>query len=93
VNKKYYDSGALFTPRVKTENAPDFRGDIELSAELCSYISRKAKSGEEVKINIALWSKQGQYGEYFSAKLKQAWERNEEQRPAPKPIDDDAIPF
>lgn len=93
MNKKYYDSGALFSPRVKTENAPDYRGDIELSTELCAFITRKARAGEDVKINIALWSKQGQYGEYFSAKLKQAWERNEEQRPAPKVVDDSDIPF
>lgn len=91
MDKKYYDSGALFSPRVKTENAPDFRGDIELSADLCSYITRKAKSGEDVKINIALWSKQGQYGEYFSAKLSQPYERKEEQRP--KVVDDSDIPF
>lgn len=91
MDKKYYDSGALFSPRVKTENAPSFRGDIELSAELCAYISRKAKHGEDVKINIALWEKQGQYGEYFSAKITQPFERKEE--PRPKVIDDSDIPF
>lgn len=89
MNKTYYDSAALFSPRVKSENGPDFRGDIELSAELCAYILSKANAGEDVKLNIALWSKQSQYGEYFSAKIKQAWEGK---KPV-KQIDDEEIPF
>ncbi len=93
MNQKYYDIGGLFPPKIKSENSPDFRGDIELSAELCAYISRKAKNGEDVKISIGLWPKQWKYGEYYSAKLSQPFERRDEQRPAPKPIDDDAIPF
>ena len=91
MDKKYYDVGGLFPPKIKSANAPDYRGDIELSPELCSYIARKAKNGEEVKISIGLWPKQWQYGEYFSAKITQPFERKEE--PRPKVIDDSDIPF
>ena len=40
---KYYDSTNLFSPRIKTDRSPDFRGDVELSAELCAYIMNKVK--------------------------------------------------
>ena len=89
MDKKYYDSGGLFAPRVKVENSPDFRGDVELSKELCAYIKRKSELGEDVKINIAIWSKQGKSGEYLSANIKQAWEKTNER----KFTSDDSIPF
>jgi len=89
MDKKYYDSGGLFAPRVKVENSPDFRGNIELSQELCAYIKRKSELGEDVKINIAVWTKNGRIGKYLSAQITQGWGDTNER----KFTSDDSIPF
>jgi hypothetical protein len=90
---KYYDSANLFSPRVKTDRSPDFRGDVELSAELCAYITNKVKNGETPKLSLSMWTKQGRSGEYFNCKVRQGWEKEESNKtPAPQ-VDDSDIPF
>lgn len=90
---KYYDSANLFAPRVQTDRSPNFRGDVELSAELCAYISTKVRSGETPKLSLSLWSKQGRSGEYFNCKVRQGWEPDESKKASPPQVDDSDIPF
>jgi len=91
MEKKYYDSTNLFAPRNRTEKSPDYRGDVELSAELCAYIAGKVKNGETPKIEISMWTKRGQYGDYFNCRIKQGWEKTF--TPKKQEISDDEIPF
>jgi hypothetical protein len=90
---KYYDSANLFSPRVKTDRSPDFRGDVELSAELCAYITNKVKHGETPKLSLSMWTKQGRSGEYFNCKVRQGWEPDNAPKPPPKEDDLADIPF
>lgn len=90
---KYYDSANLFSPRVKTDRSPDFRGDVELSAELCAYITNKVKHGETPKLSLSMWTKQGRNGEYFNCKVRQGWEQEESKKAPAHPVDDSDIPF
>ena len=90
---KYYDSANLFSPRVKTDRSPDFRGDVELSAELCAYITNKVKHGETPKLSLSMWTKQGRSGEYFNCKVRQVWEPDNAPKPPPKEDDLADIPF
>jgi hypothetical protein len=90
---KYYDSANLFSPRVKTDRSPDFRGDVELSAELCAYITNKVKHGETPKLSLSMWTKQGRSGEYFNCKVRQGWEQEVSKKAPAPPVDDSEIPF
>jgi len=90
---KYYDSANLFSPRVKTDRSPDFRGDVELSAELCAYITNKVKHGETPKLSLSMWTKQGRSGEYFNCKVRQGWEPDNAPKPPPQEDDLADIPF
>jgi len=94
---KYYDSTNLFAPKKRlSERAPDFRGDVELSPELCEYIVRRYKSGEQPVIGVSLWRKQGaQAGEYFKCKVKEGWKPDaaKESAPPKKEYSDEEIPF
>jgi hypothetical protein len=90
---KYYDSANLFSPRVKTDRSPDFRGDVELSAELCAYITNKVKHGETPKLSLSMWTKQGRSGEYFNCKVRQGWEPDNAPKPAPQQDDLSDVPF
>jgi hypothetical protein len=90
---KYYDSANLFSPRIKTDRSPDFRGDVELSAELCAYITNKVKHGETPKLSLSMWTKQGRSGEYFNCKVRQGWEPDNAPKPAPQQDDLSDVPF
>jgi len=90
---KYYDSANLFSPRVKTDRSPDFRGDVELSAELCAYITNKVKHGETPKLSLSMWTKQGRSGEYFNCKVRQGWEQEGSKKAPAPPVDESDIPF
>jgi hypothetical protein len=90
---KYYDTTNLFSPRAKTDRSPDFRGDVELSAELCAYIASKVKHGDAPKLSIALWTKQGRYGEYFGCRVSQSLFQEEPKKATPAPVDDSDVPF
>lgn len=91
---KYYDSANLFSPRTKTDRSPDYRGDVELSTELCAYIAKKVRDGETPKLSLSMWAKQGRSGEYFNCKVRQGWEPDSApSKPAPEPIDDADVPF
>lgn len=91
---KYYDSANLFSPRIKTDRSPDYRGDVELSAELCAYIVNKVKHGETPKISLSMWAKEGRSGPYYNCKVRQGWEQDEARKAPPAPPEDLAdVPF
>ncbi len=78
MNKQYLDQGNLFSPRSRTEYTPEYRGDIDLSPELCGYIAQQASAGQAVKIQASLWSKQGQSGTYMKCKVSKPYQRQEQ---------------
>jgi hypothetical protein len=65
---------------------------VELSAELCAYITNKVKHGETPKLSLSMWSKEGRSGQYYNCKVRQGWEPDNA-KPVSDPIDDSNIPF
>lgn len=89
------DNGNLFIVKNKVHpKAPDLRGNIVLSVPLLTELVNELKAGGEAKIEIALWRKHSpNVGEFFSAKISQAWKKPDDPKPSPKKESDDDIPF
>jgi hypothetical protein len=96
---KYYDLANMFSVKKTVETAPDFKGDAELSEQLCAYIVDTVKAGGTPKISLSAWVKQGKYGEFLGCRISQSFGRD---APTSKPAskfssrdknDDSDIPF
>lgn len=96
---KYYDLANMFSVKKTVETSPDFRGDAELSEQLCAYIVDTVKAGGTPKISLSAWVKQGKYGEFLGCRISQSFGRDEHtSKPASKfssrvKNDDSDIPF
>jgi hypothetical protein len=96
---KYYDLANMFSVKKTVETSPDFRGDAELSEQLCAYIVDTVKAGGTPKISLSAWVKQGKYGEFLGCRISQSFGRDEStSKPASKfssriKNDDSDIPF
>ena len=84
-DNKYLNSGALFINNRKTnEKAPDFKGDVEVSADLVSYLVTQLKEGKPAKIDIAGWNRASSKGtQFISVKFSTPF-APKEQSQAPK---------
>lgn len=66
MENKYLDSGALFLNNRKThEKAPDWKGDIELSTDVISYLVKQLKEGKPAKLDFAGWNRTSSKGTSF----------------------------
>lgn len=96
---KYYDLANMFSVKKTVAASPDFKGDAELSEELCAYIVDTVKAGGTPKISLSAWVKQGKYGEFLGCRISQSFGRDETtSKPASKfssrvKNDDSDIPF
>ena len=96
---KYYDLANMFSVKKTVETAPDFKGDAELSEQLCAYIVDTVKAGGTPKISLSAWVKQGKYGEFLGCRISQSFGRDETtSKPTSKfssrvKNDDSDIPF
>lgn len=90
MEKKKYYGGSLFINRTKTsEKQPDLSGDVEITMDLLKYLVEKAKKGEDLKMRVACWVKEGRSGKFYSISLS---EERAKIQPKANAFDDD-IPF
>ena len=62
----YPPGGALFLQTNKrSEKAPDYSGNLEISKELFKYLLEEAKAGRPIKMDLAGWKKQSKSGTMF----------------------------
>ena len=86
----YPPGGALFLQANKrSEKAPDYSGNLEISKELFKYLLDEAKAGRPIKMDLAGWKKQSKSGATFLSIVGNK-PYVKEQKSAPI---DDEIPF
>ena len=94
---QYPNSGAIFRNRDKSnDQAPDWRGDVELDTELLKALIASAKNRQPIKLSIAGWEKEGnKAGTFISVKLEipRAKAAPEAKSSPVGSYDDDEIPF
>ena len=84
MENKYLDSGALFLNNRKTnEKAPDWKGDIELSTDVVSYLVKQLKEGQPAKLDFAGWNRTSSKGTNFLSVKVSAPFQAKQQAPAP----------
>jgi hypothetical protein len=94
----YPPGGVLFTnDRKKSDKAPDYTGNLELSDEVLRDLVAQAKEGKTPKMELVGWKKMGKSGKGFLSLVgKKPWEpdgsRSETTRQKPK-ADLDDLPF
>ena len=64
--KDYPNSGALFQRDKRGPSSPDMGGDFTIDAEVLDYVMKCANAGEQVKLEISTWRKQGRSGDFQS---------------------------
>jgi len=58
------NTGALFPNIKKTDNHPDFRGDVHLDKAFLENLITKSK-GNLIKVQIAAWKKESSAGKKY----------------------------
>jgi len=94
----YPNTGALFrNNRDDHPKAPQWKGDIELDADLLRVLVEKAKARQPIKLSIAGWEKESpKAGTFISLKADKPYEKQAAPPPKSSPVgsyDDDEIPF
>lgn len=78
MENKYLDSGILFLNKKQSDKAPDFKGEIEFSAEMVKGLVDKLKAGAPAKLELAGWNRTSQKGTTFvSIKASKPFVREE----------------
>lgn len=68
---KYEDSIGLFPARNRTsENAPHYRGELELSVESLKELVAMAKAGKDIKMSVSAWINDWNGQKRISAKVR-----------------------
>lgn len=66
MENKYLNSGALFQNTRKTsDKAPEWKGDIELGADVVNYLAQQLKEGKPAKLEFAGWNRTSSKGTSF----------------------------
>ena len=79
MQKKFPPSGRLFKNDYKnSQNAPDVKGDLEISEELLVYLNDLAANGEVLKMELAGWKTSLDRGGFFYRMKAQAPFRKDE---------------
>lgn len=89
-------TGALFTNNKKSENHPDFRGEITITNTLLREIVDEVKAGREAKLSIAAWEKVSKKGNTYLSLNVQKYEEykpESKQEVAKEDFDSSEIPF
>ena len=77
---KYVNSGALFSRKKTSDKAPDFGGDLLISADLIKSLPRDADG--DIKIELAAWVRQSAKGEFFSLRASAPFQSKKEKEDA-----------
>ena len=60
--------GALFiNNRKKSQNHPDFRGELKLSKALLKELVERVKEGKEPKLSLSVWKKKSKAGNEYQS--------------------------
>lgn len=75
-NRDRENSGVLFAAKQKkSQNSPDYTGNIVLSDELLEYLNERMSSGQPLKLSLSAWNKRSQQGSaYFSIGVQEEWQ-------------------
>lgn len=69
------------TQEKRSDKAPDYWGNIEISEELIRSLAFKLKNGEKPMLKIGLWRKENSRGVYLRLNLSEPRTNNYDQRP------------
>jgi uncharacterized protein (DUF736 family) len=75
----YPPGGALFTNQRKTtDKHPDYRGNLEISADLLKLMVEQHRGGDKINMDIAGWKKTSKSGTTFlSLKADKPYKKEE----------------
>jgi len=75
-------TGALFiNDKQGNPSRPDYQGDFKLTPEFLAAITDALGDGNEVKIRLSGWKKQGQKGPYLSLSIQPPFRSDGQSRP------------
>jgi len=94
-------TGALFiNDKAGNPSRPDYQGNFTLTPEFLAAITDALGDGNEVKIRLSGWKKQGQKGPYLSLSIQPPFRSDGQSRPTGAPtkptggtVHSDEIPF
>ena len=77
-DKKFPPSGRLFANNRKSSpNAPDVKGDLEISREVLDHLIDCYENGQPIKMDIAGWKKaMKKGGTFYSLSASIPWMKN-----------------
>jgi hypothetical protein len=71
------NSGSLFSREKKSQNHPDMGGYFTMDETLLEYLNDCHSKGEEMKLELSGWRKQGNKGSFLSLSVKKPWDGNQ----------------
>jgi uncharacterized protein (DUF736 family) len=79
----YPPGGALFTNQRKTSDKhPDYRGNLEIGADLLKIMVEQHRAGEKINMDISGWKKTSKSGTTFlSLKADKPYKKEEKSAP------------
>lgn len=99
---KYPNSGIISDAKNRVHpNSPDMNGDLTIDKSLLREMMNE-QEGDEIKIRLSGWRKEGNYGQFISIKVNTFKKPPELQQSHPSastdakpatPVDDSDVPF
>ena len=75
--------GGLWTHQKRNNNAPDMKGNVEITKVQVQQLIQMAKMGRQPQLSLAAWSKQDQSGQYWMSLSADVYKAADEQTAQP----------